>query len=248
VNDVDLLGVRVDAVSLDDAVGRVTGLIDAQRFGHVVTANVDFLHQAGHDEKLRDIMIRADLVVADGVPLLWMARWQGTPLPERVNGTDLTIRLCEVAAARGWRICLVGGQPGVAKRAADTIATRWSADVVGATSPSPLTMDDPERGAGVADWIRDNGTTLLLLAMGGGRQEHWIDRYRDRLGPCVAMGVGSAIDFIAGTRRRAPEVLQRHGLEWAWRLGAEPTRMWHRYLVDDPRVFARFAVQRLVRG
>jgi len=248
VNEIDLLGVRVDSVSLDEAVARVGALVDGTRFGHVVTANVDFLHQASCDARLRRILKRADLVVADGVPLLWMARWQGTPLPERVNGTDLAIRLCEIAAEREWRVSLVGGEPGVAARAAAAIKSRWHLDVFGVRSPTRSAMDDPRAAAEVADWVRASGTMLLLLAMGGGRQEHWIDRHRDRLGPCVAMGVGSALDFIAGTRRRAPEFLQRRGLEWAWRLSYEPGRLWHRYLVDDPRVLAQFALDRLVRA
>src|SRR3954451_7938896 len=132
---VDLCGVPLHSVSLDEAVDRVAAMIAARRFGHVATANVDFLRQAGDDPEILRILRAADLVVADGVPLLWMARWQGTPLPERVNGTDLAVRLCELAPERDWRICILGGDPGVAQRAAKAIGDRHGFDVVGVRSP-----------------------------------------------------------------------------------------------------------------
>lgn len=245
---VDLLGVNVHSISLAGAVERVTELIAAPRFGHVATANVDFLQQAEHDEQLRAILARADLVVADGVPLLWLARWQGTPLPERVNGTDLTVALLERAADHGWRICMVGGDTGVAVRAAAAVRERYGATVTGTRAPARAVMDDPARSAAVAGWVRAQEADLLLLAIGGGRQEHWIDQHREALGPVVAMGVGSALDFIAGTRRRAPQFMQAHGLEWAWRLGQEPNRLWHRYLVEDTRFLLRYARTRLVQA
>src|SRR5213078_2410908 len=116
--------------------------------------------------------------------------------------------------------------PGVATRAAKAAAERWGVCVTGTRCPSTTVMDDPERSADVADWVREQEADILLLAIGGGRQERWIHEHRERLGPIVAMGVGSAIDFIAGTRRRAPQFMQEHGLEWAWRLGQEPSRLW----------------------
>jgi N-acetylglucosaminyldiphosphoundecaprenol N-acetyl-beta-D-mannosaminyltransferase len=247
VSTVDLLGVPVHSVSLDEAVDRIATMIANRSFGHVATANVDFLQQADTDASLRQILNQADLVVADGVPLLWMARWQGTPLPERVNGTDLTVRLCELAPERQWRVCMVGGDVDVAQRAANTVAHRYGLQVVGVRSPTRSAMDDPVASAELADWIAELDTDLLLLAIGGGRQERWIDEHRDRLGACVAMGVGSALDFIAGTRRRAPQFMQEHGFEWAWRLGSEPSRLWRRYLVDDTQLLARYARSRLVK-
>ena len=192
--------------------------------GHVIVCGL-------HDVGMRVI----ELLRIAGEPVVVL---DDRPDPRRV-------RVCrEVGAA----VIEASGEPGVAARAAAAIKSRWHLDVFGVRSPTRSAMDDPRAAAEVADWVRASGTMLLLLAMGGGRQEHWIDRHRDRLGPCVAMGVGSALDFIAGTRRRAPEFLQRRGLEWAWRLSYEPGRLWHRYLVDDPRVLAQFALDRLVRA
>lgn len=244
---VELLGVRLDALDLDAAVDRVAALVTEDRLVHVVTANVDFVAQARRDGDLRDAIAAADLVLADGVPLLWMARAQRTPLPGRVNGTDLVERLVETAARAGWRVCLVGGERGVAERAASAVAARHGLDVVAAWGPSSAEMDDPERAGEVAARIAALRCDLVLLAIGGGRQERWVRAHRDRLGTGVVIGVGSALDFLAGSRRRAPRWAQRRGLEWLFRLVQEPRRLARRYLVDDTAVLARFAVQQLSR-
>ena len=241
---VDLLDVPLAAVDLDEAVARVGDLVGQRRFAHVATANVDFLAQAGKDPSLAAILQRADLVVADGVPLLWMARWQGTPLPERVNGTDLVVRLLAEAGRQRWPVYFLGGDPGVAEASAAAAAERFGTRSAGAAAPGPEEMADPVASARIAAAVEQSGAAMLLLAIGGGRQELWIDRHRDELGRCVAIGVGSALDFVAGTRPRAPRWMQRAGLEWLFRLGIEPRRLWRRYLVDDPAVLLRFFASR----
>lgn len=238
---VQLLGTDIDVLDLATAVERVGAAVEMGAGAHVATVNVDFLRQASGCEATRAALREADLVVADGVPLLWMARWQRTPLPGRVNGTDLTEALLEHAGAAGWPVCFVGGEPGVAAAAATTAADRWGVRVVGTCCPSPEEMDDPRTGHEVATWIASTGAALVLLAIGGGRQERWVRGHRAALGDRVVIGVGSALDFVAGTRPRAPRWMQGAGLEWAWRLAQEPGRLWRRYLVEDPRVLWAFA-------
>lgn len=244
----DILGLRFDAIDLDGAAAAVADFVDAGRPAHVVTANVDYVYLCQRDAPLADIVRRADLVVADGVPILWMARWQHTPLPGRVNGTDLVMRLLADAGRRAWRVAFLGGPPGVAERAAAEAEQRWGVTMVGAWGPPPEVMDDPDQSALVAGRIRELGVQLLLIGIGGGRQDRWIERHRSELGPVVVIGVGSALDFVAGNQRRAPAWMQRRGLEWAWRLALEPRRLARRYLVDDPQVLIRFGLQRLGRS
>ncbi|MCO8126379.1 WecB/TagA/CpsF family glycosyltransferase [Acidimicrobiia bacterium EGI L10123] len=239
-----LLGTAIDVVDLDGAVERIAAMAAEGSFRHVVTANVDFLRQADESSPTRAALRAADLVVPDGVPLLWMARWQRTPLRGRVNGTDLTVRLLERAGATGWTVCYVGGEPGVAAAAAEAAAGRWGTRTAGIRCPSPEEMDDPVAGREVAEWVRSTGADLVLLAIGGGRQERWVHQHRDALGDGVVIGVGSALDFVAGTRPRAPRWMQQAGLEWAWRLAQEPGRLWRRYLVEDPQVLLAFARER----
>jgi len=241
---ISLLGTAIDVVDLDGAVERIAGMIESGSSGHVATINVDFLRQATACATTRTALQEADLVVPDGVPLLWMARWQHTPLLGRVNGTDLTVRLLERAGAAGWSVCYVGGDPDVAAAAADAAADRWRVRVAGVRCPPPDEMDDPVTGREVAEWIGSTGADLVLLAIGGGRQERWVHQHRDALGAGVVIGVGSALDFVAGTRPRAPQWMQQTGLEWAWRLAQEPGRLWRRYLVEDPQVLLAFARER----
>lgn len=239
-----VLGCPLDAVDFAAAVEAVSCLVGQGGVRHVVTANLDYLGQMAEDVELARIVERADLVVADGVPLLWMARWQGTPLPSRVNGTDLVQALLERAGPARWRVCLVGGEPGVAAAAGGVAEQRYGAHIVGAWGPSRAEMDDPATSAGVATAIRSASPDLLLLGLGAGRQDHWIAGHRSQLGDVVVIGVGSALDFIAGRHRRAPRWMQRAGLEWLWRLASEPRRLWRRYLIDGPGVLFGFFRER----
>ena len=248
----ELMGVRFDALTLDEAVVAVEQLMAGKGLAHVVTANLDYLSKVGRDPELARVVRRADLVVADGVPLLWMAGWSGQHLPGRVNGTDLAVRLLQRAAGHGWPVVFLGGEPGVAQQARAQAEAQWSTPIAGVWPLTPAEVDDPVASREVASQVGKLGRPLVLVGLGAGRQDRWIDSNRDLLGDGVVIGVGSALDFVAGTRRRAPRVFQRVGLEWLWRLALEPGRLWHRYLVEDTAVLARFAMStvrsRLGRG
>ena len=245
---VEIEGIGFDPISLDGAVDELTEVIEAGRSSHVVTANLDYLRMVRDDVELGSILDGADLVVADGVPVLWLARFNGRALPGRVNGTDLVVRLLELAGARGWRVAFVGGDPGVAEAAAAAAQARWGVVSSLAVGPSPAEVDDPVTGADLAASIAATGTQLLLLGISAGRQQRFIETHRAALGACVGIGCGSALDYVAGTRARAPRWMQRAGLEWAWRLGAEPRRLARRYLVDDLPVLVRGVARRLRAG
>lgn len=241
-SDVELMGVRFDAMTLDEAILTIDRLMATEGISHVVTANLDYMAQVRRDPALARVVDQADLVVADGVPLLWMANWSRQRLPGRVNGTDLVVRLLQRASDRGWQVALLGGEPGVAERAGAQAAALWSTPVSGVWPLTPAEVDDPVSSQAVARQVGALGRPLVLVGLGAGRQDRWIDSNRQALGDGVVIGVGSALDFIAGTRRRAPRFFQRAGLEWLWRLALEPGRLWHRYLVEDTAVLAQFAV------
>lgn len=236
-----LMGLVIDAIDLEQAAARIGALMAGPGLAHVVTANLDYLAQIQRDGRLAEVVERADLVVADGVPLLWMARWTGRSLPGRVNGTDLTFRLLETAGPQAWPVAILGGDPGVAEAAGRVARRRWSTPVAGTWPLSREEVADPQSSRLIAAEVGSLGKALILVGLGGGRQDLWIDRHRHLLGDGVVIGVGSALDFVAGTRPRAPLALQRAGLEWFWRLGQEPTRLWRRYLVEDLGLLVRFA-------
>jgi N-acetylglucosaminyldiphosphoundecaprenol N-acetyl-beta-D-mannosaminyltransferase len=197
------------------------------RVHQICTVNPEFIMEARRNPAFAAVLASADLNVPDGVGVLWAARLQGVGLRERVTGSDGIYRICERAAKRGWRVFLLGAAPGVAEQAADRLQTRYPGlDVAGTFSGSPDRRDWPE----IRDRLFLARPDILFVAYGHPRQDLWIHRHRDELPAVVAMGVGGAFDFVAGTARRAPVWLRRLGLEWLHRLLTQPWR-WRRMRV-----------------
>ncbi len=233
---VALLGVPFDAVTLAGAVDRIDEMIKTGTPHYVVTANVDFLVQARRDAELHRILVGADLVLCDGLPLVWASRWMGNALPGRVAGADLVPLLLQRAEARGWRIFLLGAAPGVAAAAARRIAAQFPR-LPGITCHAPPFRPLGEMDhAGIFGRIRAAKPDLLLVAFGCPKQEKWIAMHYRTLAVPVTIGVGATVDFLAGQMRRAPRWMQRSGTEWLYRLGQEPRRLLRRY-ADDLRNF-----------
>jgi N-acetylglucosaminyldiphosphoundecaprenol N-acetyl-beta-D-mannosaminyltransferase len=167
---------------------------------------------------------RADLRVADGVGVLWAARLLGAPLRERVTGSDGIYAICERAAHQGWRVFLLGAAPGVAERAAARLTARYAGlQVVGTYAGSPVETEWPA----IHTRLQEARPHILLVAYGHPRQDLWIDQHRHELPATVAMGIGGALDFVAGVAQRAPLWMRRIGLEWLHRLVRQPWR-WRR--------------------
>lgn len=222
MNRVDVLGVGFDPVDLDGAVGCIVALAREPGPHLVVTANVEMVMQARLAPDLREILHRAALVVADGVGVVWGARQLGRPLPGRVPGIDLAGRLCDEALRRRWRVCLVGGAPGVADAAAANLRLRHPGIDVPQVLPGYF---GPEDDPAVVRAIREAAPTLLLAGLGSPRQERWLHRHLASLGVPVAIGVGGTLDVWAGRARRAPRIMRTLGLEWCYRLVRQPGRL-----------------------
>lgn len=242
----EILGARIDALSRREVVERLAACLRGEWRALVITTNVDHLMILERDEEFRRAYARADLIVADGVPLLWASRLLGRPLPGRVAGSDLIFDLCAICARGGLGIYLLGGRAGVAAVAARVIKTRYpGARVVGTACP-PFGFElDPTALRRVVEEVRSSGADLLLVGLGAPKQEIFLARHWAELGVKVGMGVGIALEYLAGTRRRAPLWMQSSGLEWSWRLLSEPRRLWRRYLLRDARFLWRVARQRL---
>lgn len=231
-----------------EAIDAVVQLVRDGRGGTVFTPNVDHVVQAEHDEAFRQAYGRADLSLVDGTPVLWAARLLGTPLPEKLSGSDLFEPLLERAAREQLRVVLLGGGPGVAEIAAKNLKARLpTLQVVDTLSPRiGLSPTDEEREC-VARMIRAKAD-LIFVCLGAPKQELFSDRNRQALAPAVLVGFGAAVDFAAGTVPRAPAWVSRAGLEWAFRLGREPRRLAARYLLRDPAFFKIVARQAWSRG
>jgi N-acetylglucosaminyldiphosphoundecaprenol N-acetyl-beta-D-mannosaminyltransferase len=221
ITTVNILGIPVHAVTMAETLAWIEAAVAERTPRQVCTANPEFVMLAQRDAAFRAVLQRADLVLPDGVGLLWAARRLGARLPERVAGSDLIDRLAERGAARGWRIFYLGAAEGVAARAAQVLQARWPGLVVAGTyagSPRPADED------ALVARVRAAAPDILLVAYGAPRQDMWIARNREWLGVPVSVGVGGSFDFVAGVARRAPVWLQRLGLEWLHRLWRQPWR------------------------
>lgn len=230
---ISLLGVAVDCVDQAGAIDWIARRVQTGRGGFVVTVNLDHLRRCVKDPSYADLVARADLVVADGMPLVWASRLRGgRQLPERVAGSSAMIDLCERAARDGQGVFLLGGDPGVADRAGKVLQQRFKdLKIVGVRCPPFGFECDGAEIAAICEQIRSSETGIVLVALGSPKQELLIDRIRDCLPAACWMGVGISLSFVAGDVKRAPVWLQRLGLEWVHRLVQEPQRLFKRYIV-----------------
>jgi exopolysaccharide biosynthesis WecB/TagA/CpsF family protein/anti-anti-sigma factor len=237
---VGILGTPIDILDTAAVLERLEQFIHERRFHQVATANTDFLVNALTDPELRHILRNADLVVPDGMPVVWAARLTHSYLPERVTGADIVPALARVAAEKGYRIFMLGGRPDIAQRARVRLETDYpDIQIVGCISPDIKSLVEANCDD-LLEAIQCAQPDVLLVAFGNPKQEKWIHLYRDQLQHVpVCIGVGGTFDFLAGETPRAPAWMQRRGLEWAFRLMHEPRRLWKRY-VRDMVHFARF--------
>jgi len=233
---VDLFGVAIDAVRMDEAVREVMSWIDepSPACRYVVTPNADHTVMLQEHEGLRQAYLHADMVLADGFPVILASRLLGRRLPERVAGSDLVPALFEAAdPKRPLRIFLLGAAAGVAERAAERIDTTWPGVAVVDTYSPPFGFehDDAEQDSIFAR-VHAARPDILVLGLGAPKQELWVYKHRHALKAPVALCVGATIDFLAGERSRAPKWLQRMHLEWFYRMLGEPRRLFWRYARD----------------
>lgn len=242
-----VLGMRVDATSYADAARRIVAWAQEGSGRYVCVATVNNVMEAYDDRRHRRVVNEADLVTPDGMPLVWALKALGVAGATRVYGPDLTPAVCERAAAEGVPVGFYGGTPEVLDDLVVALRRRCPGlQVAYAESPPfrPLTADEDEAAV---RRLRRSGARVVFVGLGAPKQEQWMADHRDRLA-AVLVGVGAAFDFIAGHKRQAPQVLQRAGLEWLFRLATEPRRLWRRYAERNPRFVVLFARQLLIGG
>jgi N-acetylglucosaminyldiphosphoundecaprenol N-acetyl-beta-D-mannosaminyltransferase len=231
----------IDDLTLSGALDAIAELVARGRGGTVCTPNVDHVVLLEDDALLRAAYASASLVCADGMPIVWASRLLGTPLREKVSGSDLIGPLIQRAARARWRVYLVGGGEGVAARAAERLKVEAPGrEIVGIDARSiDLDRDAPAHDGLVAA-LTAARPDLVLLALGCPKQEIVMHRIAAAVRPAVCVGVGASLDFFAGAMPRAPRWMSAAGLEWLYRFGREPRRLWRRYLLRDPRFAAIF--------
>lgn len=232
VGKVELFGIVFDSMTFGEALDAVFDAGRQRRKGLVVTPNVDHIVNISRDQDLRALYRRATLVLADGMPVVVTGRLSKDGyLPERVTGADLFPAIAERAAKEGLSIALVGGNPGVADRAADVLRTRYPGiRIVGTYCPPFGFEHDTAESESIVGLCNEWRPDFLFLGVGSPKQERWGDKHLGQLDVGPVLCVGAAFDFVAGSIKRAPRWMQKAGLEWAWRLLHEPRRLGRRYL------------------
>ncbi|GAA4104731.1 WecB/TagA/CpsF family glycosyltransferase [Nonomuraea soli] len=227
-------GVAIDPLTETQVVEHVMKALAGGRGGHVITPNVDICRAVAKDASLRKLVRRAELVVADGMPLVWASRLKDRPLPERVTGADLIWSLSKASAREGHPIYLLGGPPGVAAQAAEQLtAYHPKLKVCGFDAP-PYGFETTVDGvARVRRRLATARPRVVFVGLGFPKQDLLIAQLRDAHPETWFVGCGAAISFAAGVQSRAPQWMQDSGLEWLFRLACEPGRLARRYLVND---------------
>jgi len=240
----ELLGSPFDRVDMQSTIDQCIAWCRGPRTSHtVITLNAALLCMMRRDDELRTACRSGDLIVADGVPVIWASRLAGNPLPERVAGVDLTARLLAEGASRGLSVYFLGARREVVQSLVDYCGRNHPGlEVVGYRDGYFGPADHAEIVAEIARLAPD----MLFVGMPSPFKETWCERHREALGVPVIVGVGGTFDVLTGYVRRAPRALQLAGMEWSWRLAMEPRKMWRRYLSTNTE-FLWLAAQEILR-
>jgi N-acetylglucosaminyldiphosphoundecaprenol N-acetyl-beta-D-mannosaminyltransferase len=225
-------------------------LLDGYRAGFLVTHNVDTIMKMQKDPEFARICQAAEFVVADGQFVVFASYFMGTPIVEKICGSDFLGQLCQhYRDDPEFKVFLLGAMPGVAETAQRNINSRVGRNVVVGTYSPPFGFEkDPAECERIVKLINDSGATVLAMGVGAPKQEKWMDKHRSLM-PAVRcyMGIGATIDFEAGSVKRSPRWMSKVGLEWAYRMAQEPKRLYRRYLIEGPPFFWLVLQQRFGR-
>lgn len=231
------MNTEIDNLTMEETLRAIEHLIQENKNAYVVTPNVDHIVQLETNKELQDVYANASLILTDGKPLLWIAKWYGTPIKEKISGSDLFPLLCERAAKRGYKMFFLGAAEGVAAKAAENLEKRYSGlQVVGTYSPPFGFEQSWKEMEKINSMIKDAKPDILIVGLGCPKQEKFMYYHCKELGVPISFGLGASFDFEAGNIKRAPRWMANHGLEWLFRITQDPKRMAKRYLVDDVRI------------
>lgn len=237
------MNTEIDNLTMKETLQAVEQLIQEDKSAYVVTPNVDHIVQLETSKELQDVYNNAALILTDGKPLLWIAKWYGTPIKEKLSGSDLFPLLCNMAAKKGYKMFFLGAAEGVAAKAAKNLAKRYKGlQVVGTYSPPFGFENNADEMNKIKEMIMKTKPHILVVGLGCPKQEKFMYHHCKELGVPISFGLGASLDFEAGNIKRAPKWMADHGLEWLFRITQDPKRMAKRYLVDDRKIL-RLAIK-----
>lgn len=231
------MNIEIDNLTMQETLETIDRLIQERNNAYVVTPNVDHIVQLETNEELQDVYANASLILTDGKPLLWIAKWYGTPIKEKISGSDLFPLLCEMSARKGYTMFFLGAAEGIAAKCAENLVQRYKGlKVVGTYSPPYGFEKDFAEIDKIKQMIRNTSPDILNVGLGCPKQEKFMYYYCKELGVPISLGLGASFDFEAGNIKRAPKWMADHGLEWLFRITQDPKRLTKRYLIDDIKI------------
>lgn len=228
----------VDNVTENEAIAHIEQCIQTRKIGHVITPNVDQIVRIERDPYFKEICDNAELLLVDGHPLMWIAKWYGRSIKEKICGSDLVPHLCSVASKKGYRVFLLGAAEGVAAKAAKNLEKEYPGIQIAGTYSPPFGFEnDKDMLDNINTMLIESKADLLFVGLGVPKQDRFIYENMSIYQIPMSFSIGATIDFIAGKQKRAPRWMTDHGIEWIYRLICDPKRMFKRYIVDDMKIF-----------
>ena len=235
----NVLGVRIDDVTVNSAADRIFEMLKEPRQHAVFTPNSEMVYAAFKDDKFCDILNSADMLTPDGIGIVYASKILKRPLAERAGGYDVACNVIDRIAGSGERLYLFGGKPGVSEKAAENLKNKYPfINIVGTHNG----YFSPDEESGIIDSINESEADILFVCLGSPMQEKWIYKNRERLSCRIMMGIGGSLDVFAGVAERAPVGWQKSGFEWLYRLIKEPKRFWRMLALP------KFAITVLFKG
>lgn len=236
---IKFMNTEIDNLTMQETLKVIEELIQKNKNAYVVTPNVDHIVQLDTNKELQAVYENASLILTDGKPLMWIAKWYGTPIKEKISGSDLFPLLCKMSAEKGYKMFFLGAAEGVAAKAAENLSERYKGlQVVGTYSPpygfekNQIEMDK------IKEMVKKSAPDILIVGLGCPKQEKFMYYNYQNFGVPISFGLGASLDFEAGNVKRAPKWMANHGLEWLFRITQDPKRMAKRYLLNDMKIFA----------
>jgi len=232
-----LLNTYVNNVNMDEAIQAIDDMIASEKKSYIIAINVDVVMKIESDGYLKKITDDADMVLVDGKPLEWIAKWHKRPIKAKISGSDLVPILCKRAAAKGYSIFIIGGKEGVAEKAKNNLERDLpDIKIVGTYAP-PFGFEKNEMELNkINEMISSAHPDILIACFGCPKQEKWIYENYQKYEVKVSVCAGATVDFLAGNVNRAPKWMSNHGFEWFYRFLQEPKRMFKRYFIDDIKI------------
>lgn len=242
---VNVLGVGISAINMDEALDQISRWIDRRECQYVCVCTVHTVMECQHDPDMHRTVNGAGMATPDGMPLVWLARAKSERDVQRVYGPDLMLALCQQSVEKGYSHYFYGGAEGIAEHLAHTLADRFPGLETAGTQSPPFRSLTPDEDREDVARINAAHPDVVWVGLGTPRQDLWMASHREQLTAPVLIGVGAAFDFHTGRIKQAPAWMQRNGLEWLYRLLQEPRRLWRRYLIYNPLFIALVLCQAL---